>query len=122
MVPESHPTATVPRGEPVPDLSGEAVYTHDGYRLGEAVGVTVDLDQGKATGLLVADIDENRFPNLPTGNKGVSIPYPRIDGIGDVIVVDVLGSELGASPSDEFDSEELSEALSENAAEKPQAR
>lgn len=95
MAPDTE-TRTVRRGEPVSDLTDTPVYTRDGYRLGRVAGVAVDVHVERATGLLVGDVDERRFPRLETGPEGVRVPYDFVAGVDDIVIVDVPGAAFGA--------------------------
>lgn len=102
------------RAEPLPDLSDRPVYTRDGYRLGRAADVAVDLRSARATALLV-DVDAAGFPGLRTGRKGIRVPYHRVEGFGDVVVLDVPGAAFRAEGATDYDSAELSDALERGA-------
>jgi sporulation protein YlmC with PRC-barrel domain len=106
-------TDTRTPGRPVSDLTDTPVYTRDGYRLGRVAGVAVNVDAERASGVLVADVREERFPELQTGRRGVRVPYDRVGGVGDVVVVDVPGSAFGAPPAAEANAADLSEALAD---------
>ena len=113
MGPDTDTRAPCRSGRPVSDLTDTPVYTRDGYRLGCVAGVAVNVDAERASGVLVGDVREDRFPNLQTGKRGVRVPYDRIDGVGDVVVVDVPGSAFGATPAEGTESADLSEALTD---------
>ena len=71
--------------EPIPDVSGVPVFTADGYRLGAAVDVGVDVDAGRATALYVTDVETDAFRDLETGGKGLRVPYRYVRGLGDAV-------------------------------------
>lgn len=100
MESELRPDASARRDDTASDLSGMAVYTRDGYRLGDADGVAVELERERASALLVTDVDESRFPALSTGPRGVRIPYDLVAAVGDVVVVHVRAETLGVSDAD----------------------
>jgi len=75
--------------EPIPDVSGVPVFTADGYRLGAAVDVGVDVDAGRATALYVTDVETDAFRDLETGGKGLRVPYRYVRGLGDAVVLRV---------------------------------
>ena len=114
MVPDTVTEPAVRRGEPLPELSDTPVYTRDGYRLGRAVDIVVNVTAERATALLVA-VDEAAFPHLRVGRKGVTIPYHRVEGFGDVVVVDVPGAAFRSAEATDYESAELSEALANGA-------
>jgi sporulation protein YlmC with PRC-barrel domain len=77
------------RDAPVTEPEGKPVYGRDGLELGVAGPVVVDLDSGYATALTVEAVDERRYPHLSTGPAGVRVPYDRVRGVADVVVLDV---------------------------------
>jgi len=75
--------------EPIPDLAGAPVYTTDGFRLGTAVGVGVDLEDERAAAIYVTDVETTAFDGIETGPRGVRIPYRYVRGVRDAVVLRV---------------------------------
>lgn len=113
---QAHPN----RGTVLSEFEGRPVFTRDGYRLGDVAGFAVDLEAERASALLVDGVDESRFPNLSVGDAGIRIPYRRLRGVGDAVVVTVPGAVFGDDAAADAESVELSEALADpSATERP---
>lgn len=88
--------------EPIPDVDGTDVYTSEGYRLGEAVDVVVDLDAERATGVCVRDIPTDTFADVETGDRGIVVPFRYVRAVDDAIVLRISvprGAEGDEAPS-----------------------
>lgn len=72
---------------PVTDFAGQEVYTTDGTHVGTATGVAVDLNDGLATSLTVADLNPNLFGSYPHDARGVHVPFRWVEAMDDIVVI-----------------------------------
>jgi sporulation protein YlmC with PRC-barrel domain/tRNA A-37 threonylcarbamoyl transferase component Bud32 len=65
---------------------GREVYLDSGVYLGVVEDLRLDLDEERVSGLLVADFNEDVFPDLDTGAvRGVVVPYRAVADLGDIV-------------------------------------
>lgn len=71
----------------VADLFGKDVFTAKGLYCGKVSDVEVDLGRFKIRSLVIEAAREGFLGRSIGGKKGVIIPYPMVQAIGDIVLV-----------------------------------
>jgi sporulation protein YlmC with PRC-barrel domain len=79
----------------ISDMFGKDVFTARGYYLGKVTDLEFDLSRFKIRSLVVESAKDSMLGKMLGGRKGVIVPYPVVQAIGDVVIIKhVLGDEL----------------------------
>lgn len=71
----------------VADLFGKDVFTSKGYYAGKVSDCEFDLSRFKIRSLVIETARESVLGKLLGGKKGIIIPYPMVQAIGDVVII-----------------------------------
>jgi sporulation protein YlmC with PRC-barrel domain len=79
------------------------VFTEKGSYVGKVEDVECDLKRFKLRSLVIKAIKGSYLSKMLGGKKGVIIPFPMVNAIGDIIVI----KHVTAPPSEEMAEEEV---------------
>ena len=69
------------------ELFGKDVFTAKGLYCGKVSDVDIDLGRFKVRSLVVETAKEGFLGRALGGKKGVIIPYPMVQAIGDIVII-----------------------------------
>ncbi len=79
----------------VADMFSKDVFTSKGFYLGKVSDIEFDLSRYKIRALVVEATKSSFLGKMIGGKKGVIVPFPVVEAIGDVVIIKhVLGGEL----------------------------
>ena len=71
----------------VAEIFGKDVFTNKGYYLGKIKNLELDLDRYRIRAVVVETSKESELARLVGGKRGVIIPYPVVQAVGDVVII-----------------------------------
>lgn len=74
------------------------VFTNKGMYCGKVEDVECDLKRFKIRSLVVRAAKESYIAKMLGDKKGVIIPYPLVETIGDIIIIKHISLPAGAEP------------------------
>ncbi len=86
----------------VSDVWTKDVFTNRGRYLGKVEDVECDLKRFKIRSLVVRAIKGSYMSKMLGNKKGVIIPFPMVEAIGDIIIIKHVSAPMG---EDEFEKE-----------------
>ncbi len=78
----------------VSEIFGKDVFTDKGFYCGKVNDVELDLSRFKVRSLVIAAAKGSFLGNMVGGKKGVIVPYPMVQSVGDVIVIKHITTPL----------------------------
>ncbi len=78
----------------ISDVFGKDVFTDRGFYCGKVSDVEVDLSRFKVRSLIIAAARGSFLGNMVGGKKGVIVPYPMVQAVGDVVVIKHITTPL----------------------------
>lgn len=79
----------------VADLFGKDVFTAKGLYCGKVNDCEIDLSRFKVRAIVVEAARGSSLGKMVGGKKGIIIPYPMVQAIGDIVIIKhIVGSEL----------------------------
>ena len=78
-------------------LVGREVYSNNGVYVGEVEDIRLDVDGRQVTGLALTETNDELFEELTAGARGILLPYRWVRAVGDVVLVNELVEQIGAS-------------------------
>ena len=69
------------------ELMDKDVFTIKGYYAGKVSDCKIDLGRYKIQSLIVQTTGDSIFGKMFSGKKGVVIPYPLVQAIGDIVII-----------------------------------
>ena len=78
----------------VSEIVGKDVFTDKGFYCGRVGDVELDLSRFKVRSLIIAAAKGSFLGNMVGGKKGVIVPYPMVQSVGDVIVIKHITTPL----------------------------
>jgi sporulation protein YlmC with PRC-barrel domain len=93
----------------ISETYGKDVFTNKGMFCGKVEDVECDLKRFKIRSLVVRAAKESYISKMLGSKKGVIIPFPMVESIGDVILI----KHISLPVADEEKSGEKSEAVEE---------
>ena len=78
----------------VSEVFGKDVFTDKGYYCGKINDVELDLSRFKVKSLVISAAKGSFLGNMVGGKKGVIVPYPMVQSIGDVVVIKHITTPL----------------------------
>ena len=77
------------------DLFGKDVFTTKGFYCGKVSDCEFDLSRFKVRALVIEAARGSSLGKMVGGKKGVIIPYPMVQAIGDIVIIKhIVGSEI----------------------------
>jgi sporulation protein YlmC with PRC-barrel domain len=71
----------------VADMFGKDVFTAKGFYCGKVSDVEFDLARFKIRSLVIEAAREGFLGKTLGGKKGVIIPYPMVQAVGDIVII-----------------------------------
>lgn len=71
----------------VADLFDKDVFTTKGFYCGKVSDVEFDLARFKIKSLVIETARESFLGKVLAGKKGVIIPYPMVQAVGDIVII-----------------------------------
>ena len=94
----------------IADVFGKDVFTGKGYYCGKVQDLEFDLAKFKIRSLIIEAARNSFLGKAIGGKKGIVIPYPMVQAIGDVVIIKHV-----ATPATTEEGEIEEEPLDENA-------
>jgi sporulation protein YlmC with PRC-barrel domain len=91
----------------VADLFGKDVFTAKGLYCGKVSDVEFDLGRFKIRSLVVEASRDGFLGKSLGGKKGVVIPYPMVQAIGDIVIIKQISTPEVPEIPEETSSEEV---------------
>lgn len=76
------------------EMFGKDVFTSKGYYCGKITDMEFDLTKFKIRSLVIDVPKGSILERIVGGKKGVIIPYPMVQAIGDIIIIKHPGATL----------------------------
>ena len=76
------------------EMFGKDVFTDKGYYCGKCSDVEFDLSRFKVRSLVIAAARGTFLGNMVGGKKGIIVPYPMVQAIGDVVLIKHISTPL----------------------------
>jgi len=71
----------------VADVFGKDVFTAKGFFCGKISDLEFDLSRYKIRSLVIEAARESFLGKVVGGKKGIIVPYPMVQAIGDVVII-----------------------------------
>ena len=78
------------------DMFGKDVFTGKGFYAGKVTDLEFDLSRFKIRSLVIEAARGSFLGKALGGKKGVIIPYPMVQAIGDVVIIKHIPTPTGA--------------------------
>jgi sporulation protein YlmC with PRC-barrel domain len=91
----------------ISETYGKDVFTNKGMFCGKVEDIECDLKRFKVRSLVVRAAKESYIAKMLGSKKGVIIPFPMVDSIGDVIII----KHISLPVADEDEGKEGSKAV-----------
>lgn len=78
----------------VSEVFGKDVFTDKGYYCGKVNDVELDLSRFKVRSLVIAAARGSFLGNMVGGKKGVIVPFPMVQSVGDVVLIKHITTPL----------------------------
>ncbi|MEM5829741.1 MAG: PRC-barrel domain-containing protein [Candidatus Aenigmatarchaeota archaeon] len=93
----------------VADLFGKDVFTAKGFYCGKVSDVELDLSRFKIRSLVVEAAREGFLGKTLGGKKGVIVPYPMVQAVGDIVIIKHISLPEMQEEAKEFTEEMIEE-------------
>ena len=71
----------------IADMFSKDVFTSKGYYAGKVTDLEFDLSRFKIRSLVIEAARDSILGRMVGGKKGIVVPYPAIQAIGDVVII-----------------------------------
>jgi len=71
----------------IAEVFDKDVFTNKGYYLGKVKDLEFDLSRYRIRALVVETSSDSELAKLIGGKRGVIIPYPVVQAVGDVVII-----------------------------------
>ncbi len=71
----------------ISEMFGKDVFTDKGYYCGKVSDVEFDLSRFKVRSIVISAMKGTFLGRMISGKKGIIVPYPMIQSIGDVVII-----------------------------------
>ena len=76
-------------------IFGKDVFTAKGFYAGKVDDCELDLSRFKVRSIIIRAARESALGKMVGGKKGIIVPYPMVQAIGDVVIIKhIIGSEM----------------------------
>ena len=83
----------------ISETYGKDVFTNKGMFCGKVEDVECDLKRFKIRSLVVKAAKESYISNMLGDKKGIIIPFPMVESIGDIIIIKHISMPVAEEPS-----------------------
>jgi sporulation protein YlmC with PRC-barrel domain len=74
------------------DMFGKDVFTGKGFYAGKVADMEFDLSRFKIRSLVIEAAKGSELGKIVGGKKGIIVPFPMIQAIGDVVIIKHISS------------------------------
>lgn len=78
----------------VADMFSKDVFTNKGFYCGKVSDIEVDLSRYKIRALVLEAAKGSMLGQMVGGKKGVIIPYPMVQAVGDIVIIKHITGNL----------------------------
>jgi len=78
----------------ISEMFGKDVFTDKGYYCGKVSDVEFDLSRFKVRAIVIEAMKGTFLGRMVSGKKGIIVPYPMIQSIGDVVIIKHITAPL----------------------------
>ena len=78
----------------ISDMFGKDVFTDRGYYCGKVSDIEFDLSRYKVRSLVITAAKGTFLGRMVGGKKGIIVPYPMVQAIGDVVLIKHIATPL----------------------------
>ena len=78
----------------ISEMFGKDVFTDKGYYCGKVSDVEFDLSRFKVRAIVIEALKGTFLGRMVSGKKGIIVPYPMIQSIGDVVIIKHISGPL----------------------------
>lgn len=78
----------------ISEMFGKDVFTDKGYYCGKVSDVEFDLSRFKVRAIVIEAVKGTFLGRMVSGKKGIIVPYPMIQSIGDVVIIKHISGPL----------------------------
>ena len=78
----------------ISEMFGKDVFTDKGYYCGKVSDVEFDLSRFKVKSIVIMAAKGTFLGQMVGGKKGIIVPYPMIQSIGDVVLIKHISTPL----------------------------
>lgn len=78
----------------ISEIFGKDVFTDKGFYCGKISDIEFDLSRFKVRSLVIAAAKGTFLGRMVGGKKGIIVPYPMVQSIGDVVLIRHIATPL----------------------------
>ncbi|MBU5689915.1 MAG: PRC-barrel domain-containing protein [Candidatus Aenigmatarchaeota archaeon] len=71
----------------ITDVLNKDVFTDKGYYCGKISDLEFDISRFKVRSIVIATVKGSFLGDMVGGKKGIIVPYPMVQSIGDVVII-----------------------------------
>jgi len=71
----------------VTEVLNKDVFTDKGYYCGKISDLEFDISRFKVRSIVIATVKGSFLGDMVGGKKGIIVPYPMVQSIGDVVII-----------------------------------
>ncbi len=71
----------------ITEVLNKDVFTDKGYYCGKVSDLEFDISRFKVRSIIIATVKGSFLGDMVGGKKGVIVPYPMVQSIGDVVII-----------------------------------
>jgi sporulation protein YlmC with PRC-barrel domain len=71
----------------ITEVLNKDVFTDKGYYCGKVSDLEFDISRFKVRSIVIATVKGSFLGDMVGGKKGVIVPYPMVQSIGDVVII-----------------------------------
>ncbi len=87
------------------EMFGKDVFTNKGYYAGKVSDMEFDLSRFKVRSVIIEASKEGVLGRMVGGKKGVIVPFPMVQSIGDVLIIKHITNVPGVDTESELETE-----------------
>lgn len=84
----------------IADMFGKDVYTAKGFYCGKVSDLEFDLSRFKIRSIVIEAAKGSFLGKMVGGKKGIIIPYPMVQSIGDIVIIKHIAAPEVSSESE----------------------
>lgn len=78
----------------ISEMFGKDVFTDRGYYCGRVSDVEFDMSRFKIRAIVIGAAKGTFLGKMVSGKKGIIVPYPMVQSIGDVVIIKHITTPL----------------------------
>jgi len=78
----------------ISEMFGKDVFTDRGFYCGKVSDIELDLARYKVRSIVISAAKETFLGNMVGGKKGIIVPYPMVQAIGDVVIIKHIATPM----------------------------